>query len=75
MTFFTASFETVLYRFLLMMATVIGSFLTGVPFLAILALPIFLSAMVAVSFTTPKTEKQAQMTVNKPAASESLQAA
>jgi len=50
MTFFTATFETVVLRFALMMAAVIAPFFMGVPFLAILALPIFLSAMTAVTF-------------------------
>ncbi len=54
MTFFTASFETVILRFALMMGTVIGSFVLGYPIVSILALPIFLSAMTAVSFSPPK---------------------
>jgi len=54
MTFFTATFETVILRFALMMATVIAPFFLGVPVLAILALPIFLSAMTAVTFFPAK---------------------
>ena len=65
MTFFTASFETVVLRFALMMATIIGAFVGGVPILAILALPIFLSAMTGFSFNTPKQEKVAQMKATK----------
>lgn len=54
MTLYTASFETVILRFALMMATVLVAFLINLPFLALLALPIFLSAMMAISFF-PKT--------------------
>ena len=50
MTFFTASFETVLIRFFLMMAVVVGSFTLGYPIFALLALPLFISALAAVSF-------------------------
>jgi hypothetical protein len=56
MTFFTASFETVILRFASMMAAVIAPFLMGVPILAIIALPIFLSAVTAVTFFPSKTE-------------------
>lgn len=65
MTFFTASFQTVILRFALMMATVILSFVAGVPFLAILALPIFLLAMTAVSFSTPKTSTDIALSVHR----------
>ena len=50
MTFYTASFETVVLRFSLMMAVIIAPFFIGIPELAIIALPIFLAAMTAVSF-------------------------
>ena len=50
MTYFTASIQTVILRFYLMMAVVIGSFFAGFPVLAILALPILLSIMTGVSF-------------------------
>jgi len=65
MTLFTASFETVFIRFVLMMATVIGSFTLGVPILAILALPIFLSALTAVSFKKETTKKQSKLSAHK----------
>lgn len=61
MTFFTASFDTVVLRFCLMMASVIVPFVLGVPFLAIIALPIFLSAMTAVSFKSDKKRGQVAM--------------
>ncbi len=57
MRFFSASFDTILWRFYLMMVVVIAPFVLGVPFLAILALPIFLSTMLGVSFKKPSTGK------------------
>ena len=50
MRMFEASVQTVILRFYLMMAVVIGSFFAGVPWLALLSLPILLSAMLGVSF-------------------------
>ena len=50
MTFFTASIQTIILRFYLMMGVVIASFFAGFPIFAILALPIFLSIMAGVSF-------------------------
>jgi len=75
MTFFTASFETVILRFALMMATVIGSFVAGVPLLAILALPIFLSAMTAVTIVKAQPKRKARMEVSIGEVSPSKQAA
>jgi len=63
MTYFTASFETITLRFFLMMAIIIGSFFSGFPILGILALPVFLSALTGVSFTTKKAHKVADMNV------------
>ena len=54
MTFYTASFDTVVLRFALMMVAVVAPFFMGIPILAIIALPIFLSAMLAVTFFPPK---------------------
>ncbi len=56
MTYYTASFETVVLRFALMMAAVIVPFIIGVPILAIISLPIFLAAMTAVTFFPPKSK-------------------
>ena len=56
MTFFTAPFDTVVLRFGLMMVTVIAPFILGIPIIAIIALPIFLSAVTAVTFFPPKTK-------------------
>ena len=47
---FEASFETVILRFSLMMAVVIISFIAGLPFLALIAVPIFLSALMGIKF-------------------------
>ena len=50
MRFFALTFDKVLLRFFLMMACVIGGIFAGQPLVAILALPIFLSAVLGVSF-------------------------
>jgi hypothetical protein len=56
MTFYTASFETVVLRFGLMMAAVVVPFIIGVPILSIISLPIFLAAMTAVTFFPSKSK-------------------
>jgi hypothetical protein len=56
----SASFDTVILRFYFMMVIVIGSFVIGYPALAILAVPVFLSALAGVSFKKEKTETQYQ---------------
>lgn len=48
MELFEASIETVVIRFFLMMAIIILTIALRVPFLAILAVPIFLSALLAI---------------------------
>lgn len=45
-----ASFATVIIRFYIMMAVIIGAFFLKVPWLGFLALPIFFSALVGVEF-------------------------
>ncbi|MEL6275931.1 MAG: hypothetical protein AAFU03_12580 [Bacteroidota bacterium] len=58
MTSFTANISTIFLRFILMMAAVfIGGF-TGQWWIALIALPIFLSAMCGISFTTKKTPER-----------------
>lgn len=54
MKFFNAKFETVIWRFYLLMIVVILPFFLGIPVLSILALPIFLSALMGVSFRNEK---------------------
>ena len=56
MTFFTASFQTVLTRYFLMMAVIIGAFAVGYPILAVLSFPLFISAIAAISFNTKKNQ-------------------
>ncbi|MEO5906379.1 MAG: hypothetical protein ABIQ11_06620 [Saprospiraceae bacterium] len=54
MKLFSLDFTTLILRFYLLMAIVIGSFFTGYPILAFLTLPIFLSAMMGVKFIIPR---------------------
>lgn len=60
MQFFNISLVTIMLRFYLMMAVVIGSLFAGVPWLCILALPIFLSVMLGVTINkeAPKVAKR-----------------
>lgn len=51
---FKASLENTIWRFYLLMAIVIGAFFAGVPVLAVLALPVFISAMLGISFWPKK---------------------
>lgn len=50
MRYFACTFDKVLIRFFLMMACVIGGLFAGQPLIALLALPLFLSAILGVSF-------------------------
>lgn len=50
MTLFTASFATIIYRYYLMAAVVIATVLSGHIAFSLLALPIFLSAIMAPTF-------------------------
>ena len=61
MTFFTASFETVLIRYYLMMAVIVASFSFGYPAFALLGLPIFISAISAVSFKNKTAKRHPQI--------------
>ncbi|TXF91032.1 hypothetical protein FUA23_04305 [Neolewinella aurantiaca] len=54
MRFFACTFDKVLIRFFLMMACVIGGLFSGQPLIAVLALPLFLSAILGVSFMPEK---------------------
>lgn len=68
MTFFTASVQTIIIRFFLMMAIIIGSLFGGVPFLGLLALPMFLAAMTGVSFGKIKLQSASastEVSINK----------
>lgn len=57
---FACTFDKVLIRFFLMMASVIVGLFSGQLLLAILALPLFLSAVLGISFL-PEPEKVAQV--------------
>lgn len=63
MTYFTASFSTITLRFFLMMGIIIGSFLSGFPFLALLALPVFLAALTGLSFNGKSNGKAQNISV------------
>ncbi|MEP6647549.1 MAG: hypothetical protein ABJC12_10720 [Saprospiraceae bacterium] len=51
MKLFSLNFTTLILRFYLLMAIVIGSFFAGLPWLAILSLPVFMSSMMGMSFS------------------------
>lgn len=50
MKLFNLSFSTIIIRFYLMMAIVIGAMFAGVPLLALLAFPVFFITLVGVQF-------------------------
>lgn len=50
MKLFNLSFSTVVIRFYLMMAIVIGALFAGVPVLAILAFPVFFMTLMGIQF-------------------------
>lgn len=50
MKLFNLSFSTVIIRFYLMMAIVIGALFAGVPVLAFLALPVFFITLMGIQF-------------------------
>jgi len=50
MKYFETSFATVILRYYLMMFIVVSAFLISVPQLAILAVPVFLSSILGISF-------------------------
>ena len=65
MKLFNASFTTIVLRFYLLMAVVIGAVLSGYTLVSILALPIFLSALLGPAFKLPKLSKGAVRTPQK----------
>lgn len=54
MKLFSLNFGTLILRFYLLMAIVIGAFFLGIPALALLALPVFFVSMMGVKFATPR---------------------
>lgn len=63
MRFFDINLITVMVRFYLMMAAVIVGLFTGLNWLAFLALPIFLSIMLGVTFRKESKRKTSNNTV------------
>jgi hypothetical protein len=63
MILFTASIQTVIIRYYVMMAVIILTFTLGYPLLTLLGFPIFLSAITAVSFKN-KTMKISAKKIN-----------
>jgi hypothetical protein len=51
MKFLSLDFDTVIWRFYLMMAIVIGSFFLGISWLSLLAVPVFFSTLLGMKFT------------------------
>ncbi len=70
MNMFSLGIGGVVVRFFLMMAIIIVGVFAGMPWLTVLGLPIFLSALLGVSFVKPKSAvqqpKTSQMTVEGP---------
>ena len=56
MKLFNLNFASLILRFYLLMAIVIGAFFIGYPILSILALPVFFSAMMGMRFTRVKNK-------------------
>lgn len=53
MKLFSLSFSTLILRFYLLMAIVIGAFFIGLPILSLLALPLFFISMMGLKFAIP----------------------
>lgn len=52
---FEAKVETIIWRYYLLMAVVIIPFFLGIPLLSLFALPLFLIAILGISFKKEKT--------------------
>ena len=59
MKYYEASFATILIRFYLMIAVALIAGFANIPWLGILCIPIFLSAMLGVKFDPGTTNKKA----------------
>ncbi len=81
MRFFAIPVYTIVLRYYLMMAVVLIAGFSGLYFLALLALPLFLSAILGISFTsapakeaatvaTPAAARRVELPVRKEAAAE-----
>jgi len=54
MKVFEANFATIMIRYYLLVAVIVAAFFTGIPIIGLLAIPIFLSALLGVSFRSSK---------------------
>lgn len=61
MRFFALSLDYLLIRYFLMMACIIGGLFVGQPVIALLALPLFMSAILGVSFQAETPANQANV--------------
>ncbi|MDX1684864.1 MAG: hypothetical protein R3275_06465 [Saprospiraceae bacterium] len=59
MKLFAADFDVVILRYFLTMFLAIGAFMSGLPWLAVLCLPTFLLAILAVRFTYREDKRRA----------------
>lgn len=59
MKYYEASFATILIRFYLMIAVALIAGFANIPWLGVLCLPIFMSAMLGVKFDIGTTNKKA----------------
>ena len=66
MRFYAITFDKVVIRFYLMMAAVLVGMFSGYYAIAFLALPLFLSAILGVSFKSEPKEKQVTKVVRLP---------
>jgi len=63
MKMYKASFDTVFLRFNLMMAVAVIPFVIGIPVLAIMALPVFLSCIFGIEFFPSKESEMPRIAV------------
>ena len=59
--FFSLPFDKIILRFYLMMAVVVAAFFAGVPWLGLVAVPIFMSILMGIRVT--KTTSQKRFTI------------
>ena len=64
MKFFAARFDTVVIRFYLTMFIAISSFMLGAPWAALLCVPTFLSAILAVKFEGGRKQNSQAVSMN-----------
>ena len=67
MKLFQVDFSTLILRFYLLMAIVIGAFFIGQPWLAALSLPVFFITLMGMKFTFRRSAKTAERKAESPA--------